>query len=515
MRINGWAVPVKDVSVELKDIGSRSTSHAGNPLTDIRTIKRIVKGKTAPMIEMDAEAFKGVIRGAGDHWSFNNNAYSDKGLFPNTTNGIGYLERVAGDGDEIVLGIDSAWDVTEYGATKTDYMAFVAHSDMTNILSSDQSTAENGSPPAGFTAIGGSTITNNTQNYVQGSQSLRCTTYSPGDGVETNQVAKDGTSNVHIGSVFLKSSSGNIEVDLLLWDDNGGVINTQTCYLSDDKWQRCYVYGLVDIAASNVKLQIVDTDGDGVTFYADKFQIEKKDPYRYYPHQWIEGGQSRTGGTPLYVPNFLNNGSDMTISFWSPAVPWFGDSAYFRLNDAGGLFEDTNGITISKPSYNYRRSSTQVDALGTGQFYIAMTSNVTDPSLMVTHVYKTHPETGEYHGYIYINGVLEQYTVLTDKTLPRFNLLQYLHLNKAAHNGAYEDLLIVPYAMPVAQILGMYNMNGALPTLPSFYVDGDIFTDAEEVTLFQGRITNVKYIQAGDSSWRNNWQEIEFELIEV
>lgn len=86
LTLNGiaWPVSVEGLKASIIEIGYKGRSISGSMIGTRRAIKRQWKGKTPPLSPTDAAAFKAMLIGQGQHWSFDaatatQAVYSDKG----------------------------------------------------------------------------------------------------------------------------------------------------------------------------------------------------------------------------------------------------------------------------------------------------------------------------------------------------------------------------------------------------------------------------------------------------
>lgn len=80
----------------------------------------------------------------------------------------------------------------------------------------------------------------------------------------------------------------------------------------------------------------------------------------------------------------------------------------------------------------------------------------------------------------------------------------------------YDDFLIVPYLMPLAQISAVYNLGAAHPTTPQIRVGGDIVSQDLSVVHCIGDVGSSQYVQgATGGSFQSNLHRLSFTLNEV
>tara|TARA_R100000329_G_scaffold139053_2_gene120752 strand:+ start:9385 stop:10428 length:1044 start_codon:yes stop_codon:yes gene_type:complete len=101
LRINGYTVPVAidTLTIANKEIGETRQSYDGTSVSVRMNRKRTISFSTPPLSEQDAKALEGLVRGDGDHWSFDgttSGSISD-GRFPAYLNTVkGFLPLTVG-----------------------------------------------------------------------------------------------------------------------------------------------------------------------------------------------------------------------------------------------------------------------------------------------------------------------------------------------------------------------------------------------------------------------------------
>ena len=132
---------------------------------------------------------------------------------------------------------------------------------------------------------------------------------------------------------------------------------------------------------------------------------------------------------------------------------------------------------------------------------------------MVTAVLRRNPESGETTQALYINGV-SQGTATTahipdPSAFTRFSLA--INPDEAAEHWEDEldEVQVLPYAAPVAMILGWYNFGQNSGEHPNLKMTGDVTHDS--VVIVRGKVDSVEYIHAGGRVK----QRLSFTLTEV
>jgi hypothetical protein len=509
LRINGLTIPVRleSPNVEPLEIGERVRAHSGKLLTDRRARKRIWKGTTPLLTELDAKAVEGAIAGLGDIWPFQVDSFSAKGLGLADASGLVVMDTVAADNDTI----DHAVGMTE--ATQFGTKFVQASTDVDNKLTGNRADGTEDGTTTGFSVLNSATLASQTTHRVSGARGLQVDTTSGAtvDGVRTTALSADASS-VYIASVYVKPDTISQSIRVRLRDDTNGVEGTSVQALTDNEWLRITVS--VTTGGSPVTdlfLAVEDSAAaDQQTFYIDQLSIRKatgqaSHPFRDSP--WLDGIRTVTT-PPTFNTGFLSGAAGITINLWAnPGADIgsidYGVSLYGATPSAeyAELFNDASG------NYQFQtlKKGSSPDALG-----FTMTNNFQ----MITAVMRYNPETGEVGKETYVDGVFD--SGVTPADLPPGSGLSTMavgHKNDTGYgHWFFQDLMVLPFAATGAQIAAWFAMGKAMSSLPRVFVDGDIMPDDTLTVEAEG------LVRAGEFAWasaRNNRRRVEFELHEV
>lgn len=110
LTVNGFTVPVVDHNWEEIEFGSREDAFSGRSILNRRSTKRQINCKTAMLSATELEAVRGIIRGDGQVWSYDQeNYYAPSGMAPSLVYGTPYrldpnlrYDDAVGDGGELL-----------------------------------------------------------------------------------------------------------------------------------------------------------------------------------------------------------------------------------------------------------------------------------------------------------------------------------------------------------------------------------------------------------------------------
>lgn len=132
---------------------------------------------------------------------------------------------------------------------------------------------------------------------------------------------------------------------------------------------------------------------------------------------------------------------------------------------------------------------------------------------MVTAVLRRNPESGETTQALYINGVSQG--TATTAYIPDPSVFTHFKLGVNPDTAAeywpaeVDEVQILPFAAPVAMILGWYNFGQNSGQHPNLKMTGDITNDS--LVTVRGEVESVEYVYAGGRTK----QRISFTLTEV
>lgn len=125
LTVNGVTLPVAQGSVRetIRDIGTTETAFDGSMLRQRLATKYDLELETTPAVGATAFAWQQLLRGEGNHWSFNSTFYSSKGIGPSSTTGCSLVSSptpaygakcldITGGNSFVVAGYTSGGTVT-------------------------------------------------------------------------------------------------------------------------------------------------------------------------------------------------------------------------------------------------------------------------------------------------------------------------------------------------------------------------------------------------------------------
>lgn len=521
LRINGFTIPVADPGStgSLIEIGSRSRAIDGASISDIRAVKRSQKLKTSPLNEMVLEAIRGSILGTGQIFPYDTftddpetgaGLYSAGGLSPVTGQGVGAIRfgTGTGDGDPVVDSLGNTESKYGSGSLSVDPAT-------TNLLNTNSAAAE--SAPTGYTNIATAALSADTNNFLQGVQSLDIESNAVNDGADTVSVTASASTD-YVAAVYVKvPSARTIRVGLINQVPTNFASTEFT--LSADEWTRLEVTGNSPVGTTSIKIRITDkgTTGFPFDFFVDALQLEAGT----VANSWRNPEDSaRVAGDLAYPSSIVTGATDLTVNVW------------VRLALAGPTANKVV-IEIEQDISGGPNQFRLVRAASTDHIQFATSDpagsvdnlNATAPGWdgdwhMLTGVLRKNPEGSEDIKEIYWDGVSIATGNPTDK-VPVFSSVDSIRVGNQTGGtrspwgpeGLIDDLLIVPYAATASLVSAWFAMAKAMPALPRVYIDGDIIPDDQLLKLFRGLITSETFVSAAVSgAFRNNARQLEFTL---
>jgi hypothetical protein len=441
---------------------------------------------------MTIEALRRLIRGEGHIWSYDSDVYSSKGLGPDGTPIYTVRSNTAGDGDPVD-------DEAKYGG------AVYVELGTTNMLAADQRDAE-GVVAGSYTAVNGATLSIDATHYWQGAKSLKCVTDAVGadqEGFATDAIDPGAGSNgkTYIASAYVKGAAGGEELEIYIQDNTNVAVGASVfpTLTTVNTWYRvsCFIT-IAGGDSASIQLNVLEKNNDsGYTWYSDGFQIEELVlTAANLPTSWVDG----TRAAPSFYHDrmsWLYTAQDVTVNFWTkgPPLDYATECYFFGLIDSDGTYSDELRISGQDDTGagNRRIRFTTINDNGTHN--LDYSTNPWDQTWkMITAVLRYNAETGEYNKQLYIDGVSVGTTASTN-TKPNLKLIDRMTVGivgSAPANGAIDDLQVMPWAAPTAQVLAWYNMAKAMhATHPFMYASGDFVTDSEVSVI--GKVSKQPY----------------------
>lgn len=504
LRLNGWTVPVQAESTneEPIEIGDRERAFDGTLLNTRRAIKRRWTCRTTMVRELISRALRGLVFGEGHAFPFDADLYSTKGLAPLSSTGVTVRLGTAADGAPV------SGEGIFGGSVAVEEVR-------SNVLTANQSNVETNT--SGFTSIDGATLTQDAGAYWQGTKSLKVVTSAAVNTVRGGFFTANASatpSAAYVGSLYVYSASvGSVRVRLE--DSFNSVNGSFTTYaLVPGQWLRLTTTALtVGGAGAVVNLRVEESTADaGLTFYVDGMQIE----LGAFATSWVTGGTTRASPASYRYPGEAFGTVDLTINLWTLGQP-SPTTAATRAFTA--VVNPAPGSAASDIIALQRGSGTDVYTLITR--VSDATNNLSTAAApgasMLTVVLRRNPETGETKQAIYVNGVSVATSSAAIPDLSRG--VQHIFIGAEAGgltlwNGRIDDLQILPYAAPAAQIAAWYAYGRSACVSPRVEMDGDIAPD--DRVRVEGQVTGQASQGFSDAGvWRTNGQVLSLTLEEV
>lgn len=176
--------------------------------------------------------------------------------------------------------------------------AILVEAATTNLLSANQSSVE--TDTTGFAAIAGAAISRDLVEFWSGAASLKTITpnAAAGEGFETTSVPVSNNYS-HTASVYLKGA-GTVKLGLAEYTNADALVGvTESAVITlTGAWVRYSVTRAFGATGEKARLQVITDVQQGITFYADGLQIERKP---YASRSWQIGGTARVLET-LFLP---------------------------------------------------------------------------------------------------------------------------------------------------------------------------------------------------------------------
>lgn len=532
LTINGYEIPVlQGGQVSYQDIGSRERAFDGTLLVDRRATKRVWKYRTKPVSELVREQIIGLVRGDGDHWSFDADKYSDKGLAVSseTEGHLSPVAATAADGRAIgsyapdlaalaqVAGYYGIYDVitAKYGSK-----SYYADKTATNLFNANTGNGSEAGLGTDFViAVGSPTVTSNATYFHQGTKSVKIVTSAGSEAIETSTFSC--TSGVaYTVSVFVNGTAGKrINLSLRQASGSNPPATVNHDFQTTDAWERVSITG-VATATTTMKLRITGSGSSGVqTFYIDSLQAEALP----WATKWVAGGSTRSATNHIWKPSFFKSNGDVTFFCWAVNRRSQTDYEYtaanrrlLRLKQTGSSYIEMGRDTSENLYLTTGDSSGASSTLN----YAASWSDRSWHSY--AFVIRKNVEGTEKTRSVYRDGVLvASDTSAVLPTLPdTVATSEHFKLggdgSTQQWGGLIDEAVLLPYAADATFISALHSYGQALPAWPKLTCAGDFIPEASSTC--QGTIDGVSVAPYYDSSaalWRNNGSVIEFTLEEV
>jgi hypothetical protein len=508
--INGWRVPVRSCELKPFELGTRDRAVDGTMMIQRRGVKRRWAVQTALMQWIDANALWNLVQGRGHQWRFNgttnpqdttaSNLASAGGL--QATNSPTYTieTRTAADGSAVkwMYSTTAAADPTAFGSG-----ALYVSPGYTNLCSSAHATGSS----AGWSTTAGMTVSTDTNNYWQGTGSVKCVTTGTS---AIYRFETTTTSQVYTYSAYVKPTANNTVIGFNIFDGSGSSINLVSYTLpTAGVWYRVFNTFTAASTSTRPTPEIVGA----TTVYMDGFMLTNSTHPAYTHYTWVDGTRAASDG-PLYPPAVISSFSSWTCSAWCRGqsrssnydvlVEFMGASSSVSR---GGIYIDTSGYAGTFVENESAQS--------TSTSY----SSALVPAASWHHIVGVFDAVNKYM-YLYVNGTLRSSSAWV-YTNPNYSSNAYLSIGDAPYGTAeytvsngIDEVTILPYAAPANLVTAMYSSSW-LPwsTLPLLRVEGDAI---DGVASCIGNVSSGTFARVmrttGDT--KNNFA-LSFELEEV
>ena len=505
LELDGWQIHISEQGGQGRhlDIGQRNIAFDGRVTRSVRAFKREWEFRTNQIKRREIEALVGTVQARGDHWP-GDDLYSSKGL-PATSPVYTSRSNTAADGAPVFNGPQGveAGDLPE---AKYDKSIWVEPG-VINILNADQRDAE-GAVAGNYTGYGGITLSMDTSNYWQGSQSLKAVydnTDPPTDGFYTNSVDPGaGSANTtYVGSVYLKAADANARIYLYLRDVTNGVngpfvdVDLQSAG-RQGIWFRaqCYItIGGTDCRDIRLYAEEAEPALDS-TIYFDGFQIERRSYATASPlnfaTSWVDGSRVSANSIVDNV-SFLNGAGGITLATWFSPPPRGYTTASFLLGilDSGGS-QNGSYLAVNNSGTQYVRVNVQ-NADGSQNTTYNLGAFMPWEWHHIAGVFIYNPLSGENQVSLYYDGSLVA-SAVSSIYLPDSSLLDRIRIGQwgaAEANTGVSEPMVLPWAATAEQVAGWYNAGRAKAAQPYLNASGDY--DTSDNVEVMGAVNQVRY----------------------
>ena len=503
LTINGWEIPVAEVTKSNEYLGTYKRVFNGSLRDSTSAVKRRWNITTTPLTYDDAYTLRNLLISNGDHFGFDNIA-GNTGW--DTTIG----NFIVSDKGAVATAGTATWRPLE---GPNGLNAIALEKDTTNLLSQNAASFE--TDLTGWTITQtGITFSNPSDVGYHGSKSLKAvgssgdtiwgitspsiTGISPGDSVTFSWYEKH---NVNLSSI---TNNGYASTAIRFYDSSDTEIAGSAVFLTNlgyanTNWHRHYITATAPANTDHVRVSI-GYDGPNLTsyhwHYIDAVQVEKMS----YPTSfaYLTRGTPSTVGLPignLYSPDALTiltsvmfmdkTSNTYPLCFLSPSN-WAGNYT-FRIN-----INPTN-ITFSAYTPNTYNSYTLLSSYSTNTLY-----NI-GISFSSTKVLG------------YVNGS-KSFDVTTGYQLWYDSNTTFRISTGGYFSALINNLLILPFAASSNFLAGATNSN-IYYKMPYVTISGDIVNN-QQVMCFP-EVQDFDYLQFSDSGVWTTGQKVKFSLLEV
>jgi len=558
LTINGWEIPVKEIKETSEILGSYKRVFSGSMRSMVNAVKRRWNVTTNPLTLEEAEALKGYLKGEGVHWDFENNTLvSDKGHIPNT----GYVATWMQNGGKYGSGVKVETNGNLYysmGLESERGLTFVGYANLLTLPNSNYApllangnnslTVKDNKPFGSVFTTGQATISGTTTlsastyyqlalTYNRSKIKIFCNGIKEGETTQTGNLLADWYSSIgmQFGGTYwtlrttpadngwhsvcygngLFVAVANSGTGNRVMTSPDGINWTLRTTPADNNWRSvCYGNGLFVAVADTGTGNRVMTSPDGINWTLRTTPADNQWRSVCYGNGlFVAVACSGTGNRVMTSPNGINWTLRTTPADNNWLSVCYGNGLFVAVANSG----TGNRVMTSPDGINWTLRTTPADnqwysvCYGNGLF-VAVAYTGTGNRVMtspdgINWTLRTTPADNNWLSVCYGNGlfvaVASSGTGNRVMTSPDGSYL----------NGIADCILYLPYSLPEAAILGLYNLGRDIPNLPKIYVSGDFIYPSPLEVL--GEVNDTDYIQFWNNGVWTTGQIVNFTLIEV
>ena len=532
LELNGVTIPVNRCEEIHKELGERSRTFGGTYNLSRRATKRSWRFATPPLEASVAEAIKGMVRGVGNCWRFDDaSLYDAKGV---TLDVAGSQYTALADltdtlEDKVYSGVIQYGRESKISTVEPTRYSIRVDRASVNRLSSAGRKGQVGSA-ATMQSYGGAALADSTDySWAGGGYSVKVTPDGAGgqnDGCNSEAVATQATYFV-TGSVYMYSaetSDADRTFTVDVYDaDNAVTSSVATVIIPQNKWTRVVVPSVeLTLASTDVRIRIRQGTADvALDFYIDGLQIEEH-ATESGATAWVDG--TRASADVIISPDMSINegGGNFCVNTWMSGTEFGTVPRYLwditnTLGAPRWLVTLQAGNVLRLSIFNSPGTLTEINSSYDFQGGLGYDIGIMQ---MVTIVIRKSPEGAQKNAEVYINGVLTGSNDITD--MGNLNDIAddtivgigCRHNGVSPLDGSMDDFAILPYAPDAATIAAWY-ANGQYSAVPAHTASGDFCQDPSVQVIGELKSTKTVPKAAAAGTWQNNAQSLGFTLHEV
>lgn len=505
LTLNGMAIPLaRGGNVEPQTGGAFGRAFDGTPLSDRRYRKHRWRFQTVTLPPEDARLIEAIVDGEGDHFSFDGDAFSDKGVGLITGTAASVAIGSAADGAPVVdkFGVSSSYRGSGYLRPDTGY---------TNKLS--------GSGEADFEAsisawsnVSGGTRSIDAVKSLEGNRSMKVTTTAPGDGVDSSGHVF-GAGVTPTCSIFVNPTS-TTSIKLALFRD-GSTAASSSISCAANTWTRMWVTAPLDAVGGTYKLRVTSNVSSRV-FSVDAALLDDAATGTDGHFPWALPASPTSTHDAAYPVSLMSEAIEaITVNLWAKGLTGGPAVGAFMISAIGPSTIDNTFSLLSQSASNNLVFATFGD--GGGSDLLTETAVWDGAWHMITAVLRLDPPTGRSSKELYLDGVLVASS--NPGALPSPALLQDIYVGHEAGAGQWNDpldeLSISPFAWTPDYITAVFGGTVQAAQAPRLNANGDVMRNIN--TAVASRLLRSSYNPQGDGAgaWHKTARRVEFELLQV